>query len=264
MPECPHLSKNQIDKILNCQDSFLGKMQELDKVVKKLNTAALQLEADFLHPPEVAANYQNKKKNQEAAEKANKEVDEIKKEYLLIEKTINENIEHYNTLLNYQTNMYDLEKYYYKTIDKDKDQIEKIKSKKAIAQRMASYYKDKTDSVSWYNYYLKYFYWAILISIGILFVYLLSGKFKHIAFAIITNKCRNINVENKNNSGGNWVMRFCKKISNQNKSKERTPNVTNNICGIKSTAFLLFLLIFTPHILIPTITFLKPYLYPYA
>ena len=35
MPECPHLSKNQIDKILNCQDSFLGKMQELDKVVKK-------------------------------------------------------------------------------------------------------------------------------------------------------------------------------------------------------------------------------------
>ena len=121
MSGCPHLSKDQINKIINCQDSFLGKMQELDKVVKKLNTAALQLEADFLQPPEVTANYENKKKNQEATDRANKEVEKIKREYLLIENTINENIEHYNTLLNYQTNMYDLEKYYYKTINKDKE-----------------------------------------------------------------------------------------------------------------------------------------------
>lgn len=264
MPECPHISKDQIDKILNCQDSFLGKMQELDKVVKKLNTAALQLEADFLQPPDITANYQNKKKNQEASERANKEVDAIKDEYLLIEKTINENIEHYNTLLNYQTNMYDLEKYYYKTIDKDKDQIEKIKSKKAIAQRMTSYYKGKTESVSWYNHYLKYLYWAILTSIGILFIYLLFGKFKHIALAVITKKCRDINREHNNDSSGNWVIRLCKKMNTQNESKEITPNVTNNICGIKSTGFLLSLLIFTPYILLPIITFLKPYLYPYA
>ena len=99
MPGCPHLSKDQIDKILNCQDSFMGKMQELDTVVKKLNTAALQLEADFLQPPEIAANYENKKKNIEASEKADAEIQILMDEYEKIVVAINDNIEYYNTLL---------------------------------------------------------------------------------------------------------------------------------------------------------------------
>jgi hypothetical protein len=214
MSGCPHLSKDQIDKILNCQDSFMGKMQELDAVVKKLNTAALQLEADFLQPPEIAANYANKKKNIEASEKADAEIKILMDEYEKIVIAINDNIEYYNTLLNYQTNMDDLLNYYYKTIDKDKDTIEKIKSKKAIAQRMTTYYKDKTESVSWYNYYLKYLYWIVLIIIGALFAYFLFGKAKNYALAGIAIKCDNMIKDYKARNvdpNSNWMIRICNK-----------------------------------------------------
>lgn len=267
MPECPKLSENQIKKILNCQDSFLGKMQELDKAAKKLNRAAVQLEADFLQPPEVKANYENKVKNQKAVEKATKEVDAIKKEFMLINNAINDNIGHYNTLLKYQTNMDDLEKYYYKTIDKNKNQVEKINSKKAISQRMASYYKDKTETASWYNYYLKYLYWAVLTAIGILYIYLLFGKLKHIAFIVISNKCKDISMEYKKTGkdlSSNWIIRLCKKTNIKTNANKKNTNKTTNLCGIKSTEFILLLLTLTPYILLPIITFLKPYIYPYA
>lgn len=294
MSGCPHLSKDQIDKILNCQDSFMGKMQELDAVVKKLNTAALQLEADFIQPPEIAANYENKKRNIEASEKADSEIQILIDEYEKIVIAINDNIEYYNTLLNYQTNMDDLVKYYYNTIDKDKDTIEKLKSKKAIAQRMTTYYKNKTDSVNWYNYYLKYLYWIVVIIIGLIFSYLLFGKVKNYALAGIAIKCDKMikDYRSRNiNPNSNWVIRLCNKSKESLKkyfenntlgggggegeakvrdSSTQTVDDNNSTStnyfdyGIKSTGLIFFSLISIPFIILPVINFLRPYFFPYA
>lgn len=271
MPSNPHLSQAQIHKILNCQDSFMGKMQDLDSVVQKLNTAALQLEADFLQPPEAASNYENKKRNLEASEKADAVVKELIDEFEKMAIAINDNIEYYNTLLNYQTNMDDLTKHYYTTIDKDKEQIEAIESKKAISQRMTTYYRKKTESVSWYNYYLKYLYWIVVIIVGGLFLYLFFGKLKNYALAGIAIKCDNM-IKNYKKNGkdlkDNWLIQMCEKtkfnLERHFITNKLGGGTDDTVCGIKSTGLIFSLLIFTPYILLPVMQFIKPYLFPYA
>jgi hypothetical protein len=199
--------------------------------------------------------------------------------------------------------MDDLTKHYYTTIDKDKEQIEAIESKKAISQRMTTYYRKKTESVSWYNYYLKYLYWIVIIIVGGLFLYLFFGKLKNYALAGIAIKCDNMIKEyerNNKDKKGNWLIRMCEKtkfnlerhfITNnlsggavsfnssatppkkgssatptkQGSSATPTKKGDNDVaCGIKSTGLIFSLLIFTPYILLPVMQFIKPYLFPYA
>ena len=167
--------------------------------------------------------------------------------------------------------MDDLTKHYYTTIDKDKEQIEAIESKKAISQRMTTYYRKKTESVSWYNYYLKYLYWIVVIIVGGLFLYLFFGKLKNYALAGIAIKCDNM-IKNYKKNGkdlkDNWLIQMCEKTKINLERHFITNKLgggnNNTVCGIKSTGLIFSLLIFTPYILLPVMQFIKPYLFPYA
>tara|TARA_B110000046_G_scaffold93228_1_gene101208 strand:+ start:7054 stop:7761 length:708 start_codon:yes stop_codon:yes gene_type:complete len=235
MPKKPELTREQINKMISCNDTFMNSMNKLDKVVIKLNNAALNLEADFIQSPETINNYEYKKRNLEASRKADEEVQMLINEYEDIIKSINDNIHYYNTLITYQTNMDDLTEHYNKSISADKQKIEALKSKKAIAQRMTTYYKKKTENVNWYNYYLNILYWIVFSVIVGCFVYLLGTYKTDISGSISSDISGNI-------------------LTDANGNKH----------GIKKTGFVAAIMLFTPYILQPIVTLVKPYLYPYT
>ena len=255
-------TQDQIQKMFKCTDTFVDSMNKLDNVVAKLNTAALNLEAEFLQPQRTEHNYESKKRNLEASRKADEEVQRLIDEYEKMVIAINDNISYYNTLITYQTNMGDLTEYYNTTITTDKQKIEALKSKKAIAQRMTTYYKNKDENVSWYNYYLKILYWIISGLLIGFFVYLLFGKAKHKILAKMMEECKDPGRAGKGQGGA--IDEMCNKILPTESSNTIQPGPNSDKFPVVKTGITLVFMLLTPYIIQPVVNLVKPYLFPYT
>lgn len=163
MSDKPKISKADMDKILNCQDQLQSSLEGLVKATKKFNEQSLKLEKQSAGLPTSTRGspYYNMVYKKKALNAANNTIDKIVKDYTVDLAAIDKNIGILKSQQTYQKRMNDLIAYYKQNISTDQKQIADEKSKRAIANRMSTFYNDKTQTSKKVKTYTSYIYWGI-------------------------------------------------------------------------------------------------------
>ena len=178
----PTITKAELIKMMSCQDKIKAGLDGLAKATYKLN----QAREDLVKQSDGSAtrsSYNKKIKQSQAAKNAAAKVDKITKKYNELIDQIKQHIGILESQILYKNNMQDLIQYYKKNITNDKSKIQEIESKRAISNRMTTYYHTKDEDAIWYRKYLKYGYWIAIIAVICMVLYVLwSGNYIHQAF----------------------------------------------------------------------------------
>jgi len=283
MPDQPTLTKAQINKLLNCQDMMKSSLQGLAVATKKLNQATANVEkenAGLALTSRGSAYYKKHHNSQKAKDAANK-VDAIINKYEEHLVRIESNLQFLESQITYQDKMNDLINYYKNNISDDKSKIETVRSNKAIANRMSTYYQDKDDSAIWYRKYLRVGYWSVIIVLCIIILYsLYKGQYMKNAYhataaAISIAKDHIKTAKDKAIKAKTAAQEAAKKNSEKARrsvlvggNKDYHDAAHRSLLRTKTTlpysTSLLLLLLLTPYVVEPIISVLKPIFFPYT
>ena len=163
MSDKPKISKADMDKILNCQDQLQSSLEGLVKATKKFNEQSLKLEKQSAGLPTSTRGspYYNMVYKKKALNAANNTIDKIVKDYTVDLAAIDKNIGTLKSQQTYQKRMNDLIAYYKQNISNDQREIADEKSKRAVANRMSTFYNEKTQTSKTVKSYTSYIYWGI-------------------------------------------------------------------------------------------------------
>jgi hypothetical protein len=163
MPDKPKISKEDMDKILNCQDQLQSSLEGLLKATKKFNEESLKLEKQSAGLPSTTRGslHYNKLQKKKALNAANNIIDKIIKDYTVDLAAIDKNIGILKSQEIYEKRMKDLISYYKQNISHDQKEIIEEKSKRAIANRMSTFYNNKDQTSLTVKKYTSYIYWTI-------------------------------------------------------------------------------------------------------
>ena len=161
----PKITQAQINQLLNCQDMLKASLQGLAKATKNLNQATIKVEKENagLVPTSRGSPYYKKIQNSQAAKDAANAIDKIVQKYKADVERIENNIKMFESQIVYQKRMEDLINYYKNNIKTDKKKIQDLRSNKAIANRMATFYQDRDNTALWYRKYLRGGYWTVIV-----------------------------------------------------------------------------------------------------
>ncbi len=122
---------------------------------------------------------------------ANKTIDKIVKDYTVDLAAIDKNMGILRSQAIYQKRMNDLIAYYKQNISSDQRQIADERGKRAIANRMSTFYNDKTQTSKIVKSYAKYIYWILFFFalIALLRAIIMMGGFN---FGMITGALTSI------------------------------------------------------------------------
>ena len=287
MPKQPTLTKAQINKLLNCQDMMKSSLQGLAVATKKLNQATANVEkenAGLALTSRGSAYYKKHHNSQKAKDAANK-VDAIINKYEEHLVRIESNLQFLQSQLSYKDKMDDLINYYKNNIREDKSKIETVRSNKAIANRMSTYYQDKDDTAVWYRKYLRIGYWGVIIVLCLIVLYsLYKGQYMKNAYhataaAISIAKDHIKSAKDKALKAKAAAQEAAKETAKKNAEKARRSvqvggnkedhdaahrSLTRAQTTLPYSFSLLLLLLLTPYVVEPIISFLKPIFFPYA
>jgi hypothetical protein len=181
-----NLSAADKNKILNCQDELQSTLAGLVKATKSFQEASDKLEkrsASGLSGR--GSNYYQKMQDKKALDAANATIDKITKDYTVDISSIKKNIGVLTSQEIYQRRIKDLIKYYKQNISSDQKKIAEEKGKRSIANRMSTFYNDKSETSKTVKNYTSYLYWGIFIIALILLIY--NGVRGGVSMAAITS-----------------------------------------------------------------------------
>ena len=167
-----NLSAADKNKILNCQDELQSTLAGLVKATKSFQEASDKLEkrsASGLSGR--GSNYYQKMQDKKALDAANATIDKITKDYAVDISSIKKNIGVLTSQEIYQRRIKDLIEYYKQNISSDQKKIAEEKGKRSIANRMSTFYNDKSETSKTVKNYTSYLYWGIFIIALILLIY---------------------------------------------------------------------------------------------
>ncbi len=129
--------------------------------------------------------YYQRIQDKKALNAANITIDKITKDYTADISAIKKNIGILKSQEIYQKRIKDLVKYYKQNISSDQKKIAEEKGKRSIANRMSTFYNDKTQTSKKVKTYTSYIYWGIFVFalIFLLRAIILMGGFN---FGMIT------------------------------------------------------------------------------
>jgi len=181
-----NLSAADKNKILNCQDELQSTLAGLVKATKSFQEASDKLEkrsASGLSGR--GSNYYQKMQDKKALDAANATIDKITKDYAVDISSIKKNIGVLTSQEIYQRRIKDLIEYYKQNISSDQKKIAEEKGKRSIANRMSTFYNDKSETSKTVKNYTSYLYWGIFIIALILLIY--NGVRGGVSMAAITS-----------------------------------------------------------------------------
>jgi hypothetical protein len=123
--------------------------------------------------------------DKKALDAANATIDKITKDYTVDISSIKKNIGVLTSQEIYQRRIKDLIKYYKQNISSDQKKIAEEKGKRSIANRMSTFYNDKSETSKTVKNYTSYLYWGIFIIALILLIY--NGVRGGVSMAAITS-----------------------------------------------------------------------------
>jgi hypothetical protein len=184
----PKFTKQDLDKLLNCSDQLQSTFSAFKTATKKLN---------------------------DEREKVKKQavIDNLVKQFSVDVSNIKKNIGVLRSQGIYEKRLNDLVNYYKQNIDDDKIDIEREQSKKAIANRMSTFYTDNTDYAADIKKYLMYLYWPILIISSVLLIY----NVYHIPSYMNSIRNFTLGISNKINKKMNNIKKTADRLDRQPK-----------------------------------------------
>jgi hypothetical protein len=173
MSNKPKITKADMNKILNCQDQLQSTLAGLVKATKSFQDASDKVEKEAAGFPitKRGSDYYQRIQDKKALNAANITIDKITKDYTADISAIKKNIGILKSQEIYQKRIKDLVKYYKQNISSDQKQIADEKSKRAIANRMSTFYNDKSETSKTVKKYTSYLYWGIFIISLIFLIY---------------------------------------------------------------------------------------------
>ena len=280
MPD--HLTKAQINQLLNCQDMLKDSLQGLAVATKKMNQATDQIKKENagIASTSRGSAYYKKIHNSQAAKDAANTIDKLVQKYEENISRIAANIRIFDSQLAYQKNMQELIQYYKNNITKDKSRIQSIESNEAIANRMSTYYQKKEGDAVWYRKYLRTGYWIVVVILSIIILFgLFSGGYMYEAYDATKSayemardhfKAKKTDTNKDNMSGG------ADEIKDSDEQRHFLDNMREKLSEFQERAkghsqativtsiSILVLLLVVPFLVQPVISVLKPILFPYA
>jgi len=253
----PKITQAQINQMLNCQDMLKASLQGLAKATKDLNQATIKVEKENagLVPTSRGSAYYNKIHNSQAAKDASTTIDNIVQKYKTDIERIENNIKIFESQIAYQKRMQDLINYYKNNIKTDKKKIQDLRSNKAIANRMATFYQEKDNTALWYRKYLRGGYWTVIIILCIVILYdLIAGGY------VTAGYHRGVGAFHRARA---WVGKGKHATSVQVGGNSPALSSDKGESLIKSS-YILALLLIIPYLVRPVINALKSVLFPYA
>ena len=211
----PKFTKQDLDKLLNCSDQLQSTFASFKTATKKLNDEREKVKKQAAGIPTSTrgSSYYNNVQNKKALNQANKVIDNLVKQFSVDVSSIKKNIGVLRSQGIYEKRLNDLVNYYKQNIDNDKVEIEREQSKKAIANRMSTFYTDNTDSAADIKKYLMYLYWPILIISSVLLIYNVYNITSYM------NSIRNftVGISNKINKKMNNIKKTADRLDRQSK-----------------------------------------------
>ena len=173
MSDKPKFTKADMNKILNCQDQLQSTLAGLANATKNFQDASDKIEKEAGGFPTTArgSNYYQRVQDKKALNAANTTIDKITKDYTTDIASIDQNIGVLRSQEIYKKRIKDLIGYYKKNISSDQKQIADEKSKRAVANRMSTFYNDKSETSKTVKKYTSYIYWGIFILALIMLIY---------------------------------------------------------------------------------------------
>jgi len=253
----PKITQAQINQLLNCQDMLKASLQGLAKATKNLNQATIKVEKENagLVPTSRGSPYYKKIQNSQAAKDAANAIDKIVQKYKADVERIENNIKMFESQIVYQKRMEDLINYYKNNIKTDKKKIQDLRSNKAIANRMATFYQDRDNTALWYRKYLRGGYWTVIIILCIVILYhLTAGGY------VTAGYHRSVAAFHRTRA------RFGKgKPATSAQVGGNSPaQSTNRGESIIKSSYILSLLLILPYLIVPVVKALKSVFFPYA
>ena len=161
--------QNLKDEMIKAQNRMQNSPQEYEKAKKDYYTE--------LKGSNYYSNMERKKYENEArTHVSNWNKDLVDKIYDSITNSIN----FYNTQSYYKNNVDDVYKNYDSELSDIKKKIYDTEQVKNVNERMGQFYNNNTEFVSWWNYYLKVFYYFLIASSIFIFIY--KKQFRKIKF----------------------------------------------------------------------------------
>jgi len=287
----PTLTKAQMNQLLNCQDTLKSSFQELATATKKLNQTRLNLEKEAAGetPTSRGSTFYNNIHNEQALKDAHGVVKKLIKQFGADMARIEKNIGFLNSQTIYERRMSDLTNYYRDNISQDRQSTEAEKSKRAIANRMTTYYSRKDESIHSVTHYMSYIYWIVFaLIVGVFCFSFVKGGYLRSSYETIKAVGRRVkgNVR-KDLTGGalsrapwrrrrtSWrsprtSWKYPGKLTFNIKPKASTPVIQKAKIAepyggsLMSSGALLLAFLLIPKLFMPVIMFLKPLFLPYA
>ena len=211
----PKFTKQDLDKLLNCSDQLQSTFASFKTATKKLNDEREKVKKQAVGIPTSTrgSTYYNNVQNKKALNQANKVIDNLVKQFSVDVSNIKKNIGVLRSQGIYEKRLNDLVNYYKQNIDDDKIEIEREQSKKAIANRMSTFYTDNTDYAADIKKYLMYLYWPILIISSVLLIY----NVYHIPSYMNSIRNFTLGISNKINKKMNNIKKTADRLDRQAK-----------------------------------------------
>lgn len=169
----PKFSKQDLDKLLNCSDQLASTFNAFKLATKKLNDERekVKKQASGIPSTTKGSAYYNNIQNNKALNKANSVIDNLVKQFSVDMSNIGRNLGMLNSQVIYKKRLSDLVNYYKTNIESDKTNIQRLRSRNAIANRMSTFYNDNSEWSEGIRKYVIYLYWPILIFSCVMLVF---------------------------------------------------------------------------------------------
>ena len=203
MPECPDISKEDMDRMLTCND----KLYEQVKILTEAQDSARKASRDYQSSknrqqhgyykeitgdtPILNSEFNEIERN--AKNRAHGVIKRLRIEFDEAYKELREKIKHIKTQEGYIKQLNILNSYYTDNFNAVNDDYQEIKSDIAINNRKSTYYQKSSDNLDWYMRYSKYIYWCIVVMVTSIICYITyKGGYLRALFDTASNKIKNI------------------------------------------------------------------------
>ncbi len=231
--DCP--TKDEMKKILKCQDIKLKTVDEMTKAKNKLDELSKRKEKQLTYalrgdfskldtdPEIVPINVQYHGIDQ----KVDKFLEDTSKNYFEINDRILKKLDVARLQKKLIENTCELNTYYEINKTNDKDKLDKLTAKVNMNNRMTEYYDENIEDINIWTYYTKYLYWLVITILTIILCYisykagyimaLYNYIKKKLGLANISNEIEKKKLQLSNQYGGNKIMKKIEKENLQDK-----------------------------------------------
>ena len=231
--DCP--TKEEMKKILTCQDIKLKTVDEMTKAKNKLDDLSKKREKQLTYalsgdiskldtdPKIVPTNLDNYGIN----EKVDKFLEDTSKNYFEINNRILKKLDLARLQKKLIENTCELNTYYEKNKINEKDKLDKLTAKVNMNNRMTEYYDENIEDINTWTYYGKYLYWLVITILTIILCYIsYKAGYIMVAYNYIKKKLGLANISDEiekkklqlsNQYGGNKIVKKLEKENLQDK-----------------------------------------------